>query len=159
VVEKCAKYSVYGVYTCDYNFSTGEGDLLQIVDGKVFYHIGKCSLEDKLTDEAFQKMQNFSPLWTWDSRTIPRQPPGIPSSGIAFEWKPSDGNVMAAGRHVKDNPDPRTRTPWHLFGGGARPRGRAELFRGHGLQYLLSPLSTCIHEIEGGTLLAEALLQ
>jgi hypothetical protein len=158
-VEKCAKYNVYGVYTCDYNFSTGEGDLLQIVDGKVFYHIGYCSMEDKLNDEEFQKLQNFSPLWEWNSRTIGRQPPGIPSTGVVFEWKPSDGDVMSAGRHVKKNSDPKARTPWHLFGGGDRPRGRKDILRGHGLQYLLSPYSTCTREVTEGSLLKQALSQ
>ncbi|KAG8466635.1 hypothetical protein KFE25_008014 [Diacronema lutheri] len=93
---------VYCVTMADYDFPQGKGDALEVSAGKVRYHVGHCAAEDVLSDAAKARLRaSKACAHLASAKTIRRQPPGNPTSGWAFEWHPSDGEVHAAGPKAK----------------------------------------------------------
>jgi len=99
VCSAVAKTDKYVALLTDYDWYAGQGDCLEISDGKVWYHAGFCDRIDPLPDAWQGKLRDMG--WAEQGDTIPRQPPGVPQEGVRFEWKPDMGELVCAGPQKK----------------------------------------------------------
>jgi len=108
-----SKHDVYGAILMDYDYNSGQGDVLEVFEGKVNYHVGYTDKSDPLPDSAKRVLQPFHPQFA-ERATIPRQPPGNDPDGWTFSWSPADGEVIAAGPRA-------TIRPFHLYASSLGP--------------------------------------
>jgi len=116
VGEDDATHDVYCAITADYNFKQGQGDVIEVSEGQVVYHVGFCSDEVDLAGDARAKLAAAG-LEAWASRhaSLRRQPPGNPQAGWSFTWSPRDGEVHAAGPNAKGG------KRWRIYASSAGP--------------------------------------
>lgn len=100
VVSAIAKQDKYVALLTDYDWYKGQGDALEIANGKLWYHVGFCDRSDPLPEKWQTKLREMG---FEQGSTIPRQPPGIPASGLRFEWSPADGEAIGAGPKATHN--------------------------------------------------------
>jgi len=107
-------HDVYCAVTADYNFKRGQGDVVEIADGKVVYHVGYCDETIELPPAGKAVLDKLHPAWgKTHSAAFRKQPPGNAPSGRAFAWEPNDGEVCAAG--------PGVAQPFHIAADGDGP--------------------------------------
>ena len=117
-----AKHNVYCAVTADYNFKRGQGDVVEIADGKVRYHIGFCDETIDLPATGRAALEKLHPEWAKaNGAAFRKQPPGNTPEGRAFGWDPSDGEVAAAG--------PGVSAPFHLAADGDGPLSAVPPYR------------------------------
>lgn len=109
VVSGISKKDMYCCLLADYDWDAGQGDALEVSQGKLIYHVGHC---DKVDDVPLKLQAGLKDL-NYEATTMPRQPPGNSKDGWSFEWNPNDGEVIAAG--------PKSKKPFHMYATSSGP--------------------------------------
>ena len=107
------KHDIYGAILMDYDYDSGQGDVLEISGGEITYHVGYSDKSDPLTEAAKSTLRPFHSEFA-NREVLPRQPPGNNPAGWSFAWGPKDGEVVAAGPRA-------TIRPFHLYASSLGP--------------------------------------
>lgn len=103
VISAIANKDHYCALLADYDWYAGQGDALEVVDGRLFYHVGYSEGIDDVAADVLPKLQELG----MKGDKMPRQPPGNSPDGFRFEWTPNRGEVIAAG--------PKSTRPFHMY--------------------------------------------
>uniref|UniRef100_A0A7S2C0B7 Uncharacterized protein n=1 Tax=Haptolina brevifila TaxID=156173 RepID=A0A7S2C0B7_9EUKA len=102
-----ASHNIYCAITADYNFKKGMGDVVEIADGNVSYHVGYCDEASELPASGKAVLEKLHPEFAKaNGSAFRKQPPNNDPRGRAFTWAPANGDVVAAG--------PGATKPFHL---------------------------------------------
>jgi len=104
IISGVAAKDKYSALLSDYDWYAGQGDALEIRGGKITYHVGYTDRVDKLPQQAIEKLRSMGYKGYKDADTIVRIPQGNPAEGWSFEWKPADGEFIAAGPKATKKP-------------------------------------------------------
>jgi hypothetical protein len=103
VISGIKKKERFCALMADYDWYAGQGDAMEVSDGKLTYHVGYSAGTDPVPEGLKEELKKLN----FEGDAMPRQPPNNSPEGWSFEWSPKDGEIFAAG--------PKANKPFHMY--------------------------------------------